>query len=94
MYAPRAFVSMIAVLLVFALAIYWSTGSFFTTVWQTVACAVILQIGYFIGVLYLVRREKEKREREGAQGEAGPVAKARGENLPADAAANLKTTDR
>lgn len=95
MYAPRVFASMIGVLLVFALAIYWSTGSFFTALWQTVVCAVILQVGYFIGLLYLLRRERRQREREGFAGTAKRSSEARGnEDLPADAAANLKTIDR
>ena len=58
MYAPRAFISMIAVLIVFAVAAYFMTGSLGQALVHTIICAVLLQVGYFIGVLYLVRREK------------------------------------
>ncbi|MDM9627462.1 exopolysaccharide production repressor protein [Rhizobium sp. S152] len=57
MYAPRVFVSMLGALAVFAVATYWLSGSFSGTVLKTVICAVILQIGYFGGVLYLVWKE-------------------------------------
>ena len=56
MFAPRVFVSMIGALIVFAVATFWLTGSAFTTAWQTLLCAVLLQAGYFIGVLILVSR--------------------------------------
>ncbi len=65
MYAPRVFISMIFALAAFAGATYWMTGSAYTTVLQTIICAVILQVGYFIGLLYLVHREKTERQRAG-----------------------------
>jgi exopolysaccharide production repressor protein len=58
MYAPRVFVSMMAVLIVFAVAAYLTTGSLLTALGETLLCAIILQVGYFIGVVYLVHREK------------------------------------
>ena len=62
MNAPRVIVSMIAVLIVFAIGTYALNGSVSTTFWQTVLCAVLLQIGYFIGVLVLVSRvARQKR---------------------------------
>jgi exopolysaccharide production repressor protein len=67
MYAPRVFVSMIAVLLVFATATYLMTGSLFTALIEAVVCAVILQVGYFIGVLYLVHREKAGADADRSQ---------------------------
>ena len=54
MYAPRVFVSMICALAVFAIATYFLTGSLATTLIETAICAVLLQVGYFVGVLYLV----------------------------------------
>lgn len=67
MYAPRVFVSMMATLIVFAIGSYWISGSFYTTIIQTVLCAIIIQAGYFAGVVYLVRRETLKaREAAGA----------------------------
>jgi hypothetical protein len=62
MYAPRVFVSMLAVLIVFAISTYLIHGSILTAVVQTILCAVLIQAGYFVGVLYLVRREKLRAE--------------------------------
>lgn len=96
MYAPRFFVSMTAVLLFFAGVTYWTTGSVYATVLQTVICAVILQVGYFIGVLYLVRRETIQRNNSGAD----PMQNQRlsdarnSDGIPADAAHQLEITDR
>jgi len=59
MYAPRVFTSMLGALLAFAVASYFMSGSFLTAFLQTVVCAIIIQIGYFLGVLYLLRREKQ-----------------------------------
>ena len=60
MYAPRVFFSMIGALLTFAVATYFIHGSFYTAFIQTLICAVILQVGYFIGILVLVSREKRR----------------------------------
>jgi len=62
MYAPRVFVSMLGTLAVFAVAAYVMSGSFWTAFIETILCAIILQIGYFIGIVYLVRREKAQME--------------------------------
>ncbi|MGV1757168.1 exopolysaccharide production repressor protein [Rhizobium sp. P44RR-XXIV] len=59
MYAPRVFVSMLGTLVVFAIATYFLTNSLSTTLIETAICAVLLQIGYFIGVLYLVWKERK-----------------------------------
>ncbi|KQS83049.1 MULTISPECIES: exopolysaccharide production repressor protein [unclassified Rhizobium] len=61
MFAPRVFVSIIGVLVVFAAVTFFLTGSAWTTAWQTVACAVLIQIGYFIGVMILVARTNRDR---------------------------------
>ena len=62
MFAPRVFVSMIGALGVFALVTFILTGSAWTTFWQTLVCAVLLQIGYFVAVLALVwKAGKERR---------------------------------
>lgn len=60
MYAPRVFISMMCALLVFAVATYVMHGSFFTSLIQTLICLVIIQVGYFIGVLVLVAKEKRR----------------------------------
>ncbi len=62
MYAPRVFASMVTVLVVFAVSSYLINGSIMTAFIQTVICTVIIQTGYFIGVLFLVRREKLRSE--------------------------------
>ena len=91
MYAPRVFVSMICVLVAFAVAAYWITGSVLSVLLPTVICAILLQAGYFVGILYLVRREKMERE-----GVADPAASVTAtgaratDKLPADAARHLK----
>ncbi|MEQ1408914.1 exopolysaccharide production repressor protein [Neorhizobium sp. Rsf11] len=96
MYAPRVFVSMTGVLIVFAVSAYFMTGSFYTALIQTLICAVLLQVGYFIGVLYLVRREKKLRE-ENISSEAATIKNSKDSNrrdgLRADAAPNLPASD-
>ncbi|WP_137131351.1 exopolysaccharide production repressor protein [Rhizobium sp. FY34] len=64
MYGPRALVSMLTVLVVFAVTTYLLNGSLATTLWHTLLCAIILQIGYFVGVLLLVRKEASERNRD------------------------------
>lgn len=96
MYAPRVFVSMTGVLIAFAVSAYFMTGSFYTALIQTLICALLLQVGYFIGVLYLVRREKRLRE-ENIPSEAAAIKNSkdsgRRDSLRADAAPNLPAGD-
>lgn len=47
---------MLLALSAFAIAIYFLTGSFWTALVQTIICAVILQVGYFLAVLFQVWR--------------------------------------
>lgn len=65
---------LIAVLVVFAITTYVVTQSLWTTLIQTVICAVLLQIGYFAAVLFLVWRSagKQKSEESAALSEAAP----------------------
>ncbi len=93
MYAPRVFISMTMVLLVFAVSAYFISGSVSTAFIHTLICAVILQAGYFIGVLYLVRREKQ--ERDTGQPAEAMVAKKdnRRDGLRADTAPNVPAGD-
>ena len=60
MYAPRVFISMMCALLVFAVATYIIHGSLYTSLIQTLICLVIIQVGYFIGVVVLVAKEKRR----------------------------------
>ncbi|MBC8129331.1 MAG: exopolysaccharide production repressor protein [Rhizobiaceae bacterium] len=45
---------MMSTLLVFGVTTYVLSGSLWTTTWQTALCAVIIQVGYFIGILFMV----------------------------------------
>jgi uncharacterized membrane protein len=97
MYAPRVFVSMMAVLIVFAVAAYLTTGSLLTALGETLLCAIILQVGYFIGILYLVHREKA-----GGNKDRSPDARSSRQiedhsgrdEIRADAAARVRVQDR
>lgn len=63
MFAPRFFVSMLGALVAFAIATYYLTGSFASTVVQTLICAVLMQVGYFVGVLFLVWKKARERRK-------------------------------
>jgi exopolysaccharide production repressor protein len=73
MYAPRVFVSMIGALAVFAVATYFLTGSLSTTIIETVICAILLQVGYFAGVLYLTWKAAKARKAALSDGISGAV---------------------
>lgn len=66
------FRGMLVALLIFAVTIYLLTGSFATTLWQTIACAILLQVGYFVGVLFLVWRGVPKARALTTQEESDP----------------------
>lgn len=76
MFAPRALIYMTGVLIAFAVTTYMLTGSVYTTLIQTVICAVLVQVGYFCAVLFLVwkARKAEKAASPGntAASSAGP----------------------
>jgi exopolysaccharide production repressor protein len=55
---------LVVVLLVFAITTYVITQSLWTTLIQTVICAVLLQVGYFVAVLFLVWRSAGRPEAE------------------------------
>jgi exopolysaccharide production repressor protein len=57
---PRFLVGMLCVLVVFALTTYLATHSLWTTLFQTLVCAILIQLGYFGAVLFLVRRTKKE----------------------------------
>ena len=92
MNAPRVYISMVGALVVFAIGTYFLTHSLSTTLVETVICAVLLQIGYFLGVLFLVWKERNLRNApRGDEGVAMPMReddKAKG--LPA---ANLNRSE-
>jgi hypothetical protein len=96
MYAPRVFVSMTGVLIAFAVSAYFMTDSFYTAFIQTLICAVILQTGYFIGVLYLVHREKKFREKAASPDAASSKSSreiSRRDTMRADAGPHLPASD-
>ncbi|WP_329605584.1 exopolysaccharide production repressor protein [Rhizobium alarense] len=65
-YAPRFLVSMAFALVAFAVVSYLSTGSVWTTVVWTLACAVLIQVGYFLALLVLVWKAARERQSETA----------------------------
>lgn len=54
---------MIGVLIVFAVTTYFTTHSLWATFVQTLVCAVLLQVGYFAAVLFLVWRASGQESR-------------------------------
>lgn len=81
MFAPRVFISMIGALSVFAIVTFILTGSAWTTAWQTLVCAVLVQAGYFIAVLFLVAKEGKDR-RSAAQRQSSVSAAAGDDKEP------------
>ncbi|AFL49970.1 exopolysaccharide production repressor protein [Sinorhizobium fredii] len=63
MFAPRFVLSMFGALAAFAIATYFLTGSLASTAIQTLLCAVLIQVGYFLAVLFLVWREARERRK-------------------------------
>jgi exopolysaccharide production repressor protein len=62
---------LVGVLLVFAVTTYLITGSAWTTFIQTVICAVLVQVGYFVAIMFLVWRSGAAQNKEtSAQSEA------------------------
>ncbi|WP_421592729.1 exopolysaccharide production repressor protein [Shinella sp. M27] len=63
-FGPRFFLSMSFALVAFAIVTYISTGSLATTAIQTVICAVLIQIGYFLALLFITWRTAKARKAE------------------------------
>lgn len=57
---PNFLIGMFGVLIAFAITTYMITQSLWATIVQTLICAVVIQIGYFAAVLFLVMREKPR----------------------------------
>jgi len=74
---PNFLVGMFGVLIAFAITTYMITQSLWATIVQTLICAVVIQIGYFGVVLFLVLREKPRTSERKPSGnnEATGVAK-------------------
>lgn len=67
MFAPRVFASMIGALTVFAIVTYLLNGSLTSTLIQTLICAVLMQVGYFLAVVFLVWKKARERDRKAAE---------------------------
>jgi exopolysaccharide production repressor protein len=52
---------MFSTLIVFAIASYFINGSFITTFFETIGAAILLQVGYFAVVLFMVWQAAETR---------------------------------
>jgi exopolysaccharide production repressor protein len=62
---------LVGVLLIFAITTYLITGSAWTTFIDTVIVAVLVQVGYFAAVMFLVWRQSAAKSSEtAAQSEA------------------------
>lgn len=85
---------LVGVLLVFAAATYLMTHSLATTLVRTVVCGLLIQVGYFAVVLFLVWRSTDRGEAKGAaeKGEAAPKL-AKGE-VPSGTARRLSDASR
>lgn len=59
--APRVFVGMFGTLSAFFIASYFINGSITLTILDTIAAALILQVGYFFLVLFMVWQAAETR---------------------------------
>lgn len=76
----------ILVIVVFAITTYVITGSLWNTLIQTVVCAVLIQVGYFAAVLFMVWRSRGKTATP--EGEVAPAK----EEQPATKIARLPGT--
>lgn len=67
---------LIIVLLAFAISIYLLTDSLWATFVQTLICGILIQIGYFVGVMLLVWRSvpKESLRSHTSRDESGATA--------------------
>ncbi|MFT4183198.1 MAG: exopolysaccharide production repressor protein [Rhizobium sp.] len=92
MYAPRVFISMAGTLAVFAIATYFLTHSLSVTLIETVLCAILLQVGYFAGVVFLIWKERNARNASLNEGAAGMPARD-GDKVGGLPAANLNRSE-
>ncbi len=65
----------IGALAVFAVVTYVATQSLLTTLIDTAVCAVIIQVGYFLAVLVMVRRSPQQSKAEARRQEPATAAK-------------------
>jgi exopolysaccharide production repressor protein len=84
---------LLATLVVFAIATYALTQSVWTTVINTAICAVLIQAGYFLAVLFLVARNKGAAEQAGTAAKPD-VAKPENQGEHADKSGRLRGVPR
>jgi len=84
MSAPRVFAGMFATIIVFAIVTYWMTGSLVVTVLESIAALILLQLGYFLCVGFLVWKQAKRS----AANKVGELA-ASGEDSREDKHAHL-----
>lgn len=60
MSAPRVFAGMFVTLIVFAIVTYCMTGSLVVTALESIAAAILLQLGYFLCIGFLVWRQARR----------------------------------
>jgi len=76
---PRFVLGMLATLLAFAVATFLLTHSIWQTLLGTVVCAVLIQVGYFLFVLFFVLRTPKpgagNRHASGTGTRAGQLGK-------------------
>lgn len=85
------FRGMVAVLAVFAVTIFFLSGSVWTALWQTLVCAVLIQVGYVVAILFMVWRSGDGISRAPLPGRDADAA-SRPEDPSADAAGKLPVT--
>jgi exopolysaccharide production repressor protein len=75
---------LIGALVVFAIVTYLVTHSLWTTLIQTVICGVLIQLGYFVAVLYMVWRTPAAGRRGSLDSQENSASKpsAGHENVP------------
>ena len=73
MYFPQFLVGMVATLLVILGWTFMSTGSLWTAIGWTFLAAVVLQVGYFVAVLWLVHGETRVTDERKADASATPA---------------------
>ncbi len=66
MSAPRVFAGMFVTIIVFAIVTYCMTGSLVTTALESIAAIILLQLGYFLCIGYLVWKQSQKALASGA----------------------------
>jgi exopolysaccharide production repressor protein len=80
---------LVLVLAAFAITTYAITGSFWSTLIQTVICAVLVQIGYFAAVLFLVYRSDRTKKSEASAAQAEATQSLAKESQPASEVGRL-----